>query len=254
MLQGIQISFDSRTVRWSALPVGAGVFDLFSTLTVPVDAAEFRSSRRAMARAVGVDPDAFEQGWSRSWRERYDGTYPTIHACVRSVCTAIGARVDATAIGRAAQIRIESERRTLQPRVDAVDTLNRLRALGLQTALISNCSPEVPALWMTTPLVQVIDEPLFSSVEGLIKPDPAIYVRACERLGVDARECVYVGDGESQELTGAERVGMRAVLIKTPRDRARSHGSERDTWQGEAIEALSELPGLVTGAGSAASG
>ena len=90
-------------------------------------------------------------------------------------------------LARAAQIRIESERRTLRPRADAVDTLNRLRALGLQTALISNCSPEVPALWMTTPLVQVIDEPLFSCVEGLIKPDPAIYVRACERLGVDAR-------------------------------------------------------------------
>ena len=90
--------------------VGAVVFDLFSTLTVPVDAAEFRSSRRAMARAVGVDPDAFAQGWSRSWRERYDGTYPTIHACVRRVCTAMGAPVDATAIARAAQIRIESER------------------------------------------------------------------------------------------------------------------------------------------------
>ena len=239
------------------MTVGAVVFDLFSTLTVPVDAAEFTSSRRAMALAVGVDPDAFAQGWSRSWRERYDGTYPTIQACVRRVCTAIGARVDATAIGRAAQIRIESERRTLRPRADAVDTLNRLRALGLQTALISNCSPEVPALWMTTPLVQAIDKPLFSCVEGLIKPDPAnlfAYLRACERLGVDARECVYVGDGGSQELTGAERVGMRAVLIRTPHDRAGSHGSERDTWQGEAIEALGELPGLIGGDGSAASG
>ena len=238
----------------SAARLGAVVFDLFSTLTVPVDAAEFTSSRRAMAMAVGVDPDAFAQGWSRSWRERYDGTYPTIHACVRRVCIAMGARVDATAIGRAAQIRIESERRTLRPRADAVDTLNRLRALGLQTALISNCSPEVPALWMTTPLVQAIDEPLFSCVEGLIKPGPAIYLRACERLGVDARDCVYVGDGGSQELTGAERVGMRAVLIRTPHDRAGSHGSERDTWQGEAIEDLGELPGLIAGAGSAVSG
>ncbi len=48
--------------------VGAVVFDLFSTLSRPVGHGEFRASLRVMARAVGVDPDAFAQGWSRSWR------------------------------------------------------------------------------------------------------------------------------------------------------------------------------------------
>ena len=150
----------------------------------------------------------------------------------------------------AEEVRIEFSRRILRPRADAVATLRRLRTLGLRTALISDCSADVPVLWPTTPYAEAIDEPLFSCVEGLVKPDPELYLRACGRLGVEPRDCVYVGDGGNHELTGAERVGMRAVLIRTPRDRARSHGSERDTWQGEAIEDLGEIPGLIGGDGA----
>ena len=68
---------------------------------------------------------------------------------------------------------------------------------------------------------------------------------------MEPRGCVYVGDGGSRELTGAQRVGMRAILITTPVESA-AYSSERASWRGEAIDALSELPGLITGAGAAA--
>ena len=226
--------------------VRAVVSDLFNTLTAPVDDGSSKAATRAMALAVGLDPDAFADAWSRLWRERYDGTVPTIHACVQGVCAAIGCRVDEAATDRASQIRVEASRRTLEPRPDALDTLVRLRALGLRTALISNCTPEVAALWPATPFADEIDEPLFSCVEGHIKPEPALYLRACELLNVEPGGCVYVGDGGSCELTGAERVGMRAVLIKSRTDRTVSRHSERATWRGESIEALSELPGRIT--------
>ena len=170
---------------------------------------------------------------------------------MRSVCNTIGARIDETAIDAASQIRFEYSRRTLRPRADAVATLDRLRSLGLRTALISDCSPDIPVLWPTTPFAQAIDEPLFSCLEGLTKPDPSIYLRACERLGVEPRVCVYVGDGGSRELTGAQRVGMRAILITTPVESA-AYSSERASWQGEAIDTLSELPGLMAAAEAAA--
>ena len=232
-------------------PVAAVVFDLFNTLTAPVDRSAYRKSVIEMARALGADPDAFTQGWSHEWRGRFNGAHPTIQAGVQSVCEAIGARVDETAIDEASQIRFEYSRRTLRPRPDAVATLARLRSLGLRTALISDCSPDIPVLWPATPFAQAIDEPLFSCVEGLTKPDPSIYLRACERLGVEPRVCVYVGDGGSRELTGAERVGMRALLITTPVESA-AYSSERASWRGAAIDALSELPGLITGAGTVA--
>ncbi len=225
----------------------AVVFDLFNTLTPPVDDAAFKTARIEMARAVGADPDAFSHAWSASWRERYDGTFPTVQACVRGVCEALGAHAEEAAIEEASQIRIDCARRAVRPRADAVATLARLRGLGLRTALISNCIPEIPLIWPATPYAGAIDEPLFSCEEGLTKPDPAIYLRACERLRVDPTDCVFVGDGAQGELSGAQRVGMHTILITTP-GRTAPKFSEQDSWRGEAIDALSELPGLITGA------
>ena len=230
-------------------PPAAVVFDLFNTLTAPVDDSEFRSSLMEMALAVGADPDAFTQGWFDLWRERFSGVFPTVEASVRGVCDAIGLRVSETAISGAVRLCSEFSRRTLRPRPEALPTLARLRSLGLGTALISDCSPDVPVLWPTTPFAQAIDHPLFSCVEGLTKPDPSIYLRACQRLGVDPEDCVYVGDGGNHELSGAKRVGMRAILIKLPKETSAWHRSESDTWRGEAIQALSELPRLITGVG-----
>ena len=225
--------------------VRAVVFDLFNTLTAPVDDVEFRASVRAMGLAAGVDPDALTRGWFDLWRERFDGTFGSTTADLRGVCEAIGGEVDDAGIRRAAELRVEFSRRTLRPRDDAVATLGCVRRMGLRTALLSNCSADVPDLWPTTPYAELIDEPLFSCVEGLVKPDFDLYLRACERLDVGPEDCVYVGDGGNYELTGAARTGMRAVLIRTPDVRAASYDSERSSWRGEAIETLSEIPGLI---------
>lgn len=198
-----------------------------------------------MAQALKADPGAFTQGWFKTWRERFAGVFPTVEACVESVCTSVGIQPAGTAISTAARIRTEFSRRTLQPRQDAVRTLARLRSRDYKLALISDCSPEVPILWATTPLAPAIGETLFSCVEGLVKPDPSIYLRACERLGVDPESCVYVGDGGNHELTGAERVGMRAILLKPPGETSAQFDSEATTWQGETIEALGDLPRLL---------
>lgn len=242
---------DPRPGSSSRAPVQAVVFDLFNTLTAPVDREAYHASLAEMAHAVGVAPEAFTQAWSDTWRERFSRAYPTAEADVRIVCTVIGAHIDTERIRRASQIRAEFARRTLRPRADAAATLAKIRSLRLRTALISDCSPPVPALWPATPFAQGIEEPLFSCTEGLIKPEPALYLRACERLGVDPEACVYVGDGGNGELSGAKRVGMRAILIKTPASSA-AYDSERASWPGEAIDALGELPGLITGEGAAA--
>jgi HAD superfamily hydrolase (TIGR01509 family) len=47
---------------------------------------------------------------------------------------------------------------------------------------------------------------------GLRKPDPRIYHLALERLGVDAPDAVFVDDAPGN-VSGAERVGIRSVLI-----------------------------------------
>lgn len=50
---------------------------------------------------------------------------------------------------------------------------------------------------------------------GFCKPDPRIYELATFELRVAASSCLYVGDGGHDELGGATRAGMTAVLLQT---------------------------------------
>jgi putative hydrolase of the HAD superfamily len=77
----------------------------------------------------------------------------------------------------------------------------------------------------------------------LRKPDPRIYLLACEQLGVPPEDAIFVGDGANDELAGAERVGMRAVLIHRPSEEP--PWEEVRDWNGPRITAVPEVLGLL---------
>ncbi len=54
---------------------------------------------------------------------------------------------------------------------------------------------------------------LSSGAEGVRKPDARIYLRACARLGVESRQCLFMDDSESNIL-GASQTGMLTVHWK----------------------------------------
>ena len=56
---------------------------------------------------------------------------------------------------------------------------------------------------------------VISGEVGLHKPQPEIYLLACERLGVEPAEAVFVDDLR-ENCDGAEAVGMTAVLHRDP--------------------------------------
>jgi putative hydrolase of the HAD superfamily len=59
---------------------------------------------------------------------------------------------------------------------------------------------------------------------------------------MEPQECIYVGDGSSQELTGAAAIGMRPVLKRIDlRDVYDSHRPEVEGWRGLAINEIKEL-------------
>ena len=97
----------------------------------------------------------------------------------------------------------------MDPRV--VQTLHELKEAGYRIGLITNCAYDEIAAWDSSELAGLVDVPIFSCVEGLIKPDPAIYELACDRLGVDVSAAVFVGDGGSDELRGADAAGLKAI-------------------------------------------
>jgi putative hydrolase of the HAD superfamily len=96
----------------------------------------------------------------------------------------------------------------------------------------------VPHVWDETPFAGVLDELVFSCDVGVSKPDPRIYEIACERLGVEAAYCLFVGDGANDELPGAERAGMTALQLRA---RGEALTPEGETWTGPSVERLSEV-------------
>lgn len=85
------------------------------------------------------------------------------------------------------------------------------RAAGLRTAVVSNWGPRLaPVL---AGLGVEVDVVLASALERLEKPDPALFERALDRLGVPADEALHVGDRLDTDVAGARAAGIRAVLL-----------------------------------------
>jgi putative hydrolase of the HAD superfamily len=91
----------------------------------------------------------------------------------------------------------------------------------------------------------LVDVLVFSSEVGLRKPDPRIYLLACRGLGVAPTDCVFVGDGNHRELSGAAAVGMTSVLIIDPAEEGEMLRMDAETWDGPTIFSVPEVRTLL---------
>ena len=208
------------------------IFDLWETL-VDWDRGASDEMLRAVAERVG-EPEAFLRRWDAVGRRRY----------VRPIRDALrGVGVVEEALEDVCAIRLDYTRRVLRPRPGAVETLRELRRRGKLLGMVSVCSEEVERLWPETAFAGLFDAEVFSSTEGLAKPDPRAYLACCARLGVEPHESVFVGDGANDELAGAERAGLRAVLIHRPGEDPL--WPEVRDWPGPRIDSVPGILDLV---------
>src|SRR5262245_36087988 len=91
----------------------------------------------------------------------------------------------------------------------ARDWLARLRAAGWKQAIASSAPAEnIQAAEDALGLTAWVDAIASADEVGKGKPDPAIFLRAAEKLGVPAPRCIVVEDAPSG-LEGARRAGMK---------------------------------------------
>lgn len=81
-----------------------------------------------------------------------------------------------------------------------------VRSAGLKIAVVSNCS----ASWVKP----CLDSEQIPFVAPAGKPGARGFLKASGMLGVDAAKCVYVGDQVITDVIGAQRAGMRAILLE----------------------------------------
>ena len=103
--------------------------------------------------------------------------------------------------------------------------------------MISNFEEWLERLLETLEVAHYFDVTVISGIEGVEKPDPAIFHRALERAGVPAQRSVYVGDNPIFDVEAARAVGMVPVLI----DR---RGRHQDT-DALRITSLEDLPAVL---------
>jgi putative hydrolase of the HAD superfamily len=222
----------------------AVVFDFFGTLTPTIITMVTDAERTAVGTALGVDPDELEAQWQATFVARSTGGTGDLTATLRLLATRIGGTPTDAELAEAARIRTAAYRRSARPRPDTIEVLDTLRAKGLRLAVVSDCSMELVTMWAELAVAERVDATVFSALVGRRKPDPLMYRLACERLDVSPADCLYVGDGGSGELTGAEAAGMRPVLLADD-DWAVGHRYDQDDWHGAVINRLSDVPDLV---------
>lgn len=224
------------------MPHQAVLFDFFGTLT---SAVRRGPGHRTVARMLGCDAAEMVAVLDRSFRARARGAFGSAEETLRWVARQVGASPSPAALAAAVEARVQAIEADTRLRPDAVATLRTLRRRGLRVAVVSDCTHELPHAVRRLPVAPLLDAAVYSVEVGCCKPDPAMYLTACERLGVSPERCLYVGDGGSRELTGAAALGMTAVRLAAPDLAGHLVFDVDDAWAGPTVDSLAAVLDLL---------
>ncbi len=201
-----------KEVNIEDIPFKAVIFDLFETLITEWGHEKY--TKRKMCEDLGVDKDCFDVFWKEMEEERYLGKID-FEGSVLYAGSKLGKEIDSDKLAYVLNRRIAAKA-TCFEHIDpeVLDMLDAIKKLGLRTAIVSNCSSEEVKVIRESELYRYFDEVLLSYEVHMKKPDCTVYEEAARRLGVEIKDCIFVGDGGSNELQGARNAGMNAIQAK----------------------------------------
>ena len=215
------------------------VFDAYGTLL------DLSSAVTSQAAALGPGAPAFlalwrakqlEYTWLRTLMGRHADFAQVVADALDYACAATG--TDGPGVRQALFRGFER----LAPYPDARTTLQRLRALGLRSVVLSNGTPAMlEASLETNGLAPLLDAVLSVEAVGRYKPAPAVYALATEALGAAPDELLFVS-ANAWDIAGAGSAGMVTAWINrsgAPAERL----PEPPSYE---LTALSDVPDIVT--------
>ena len=191
----------------------AVLLDLYDTLVW----SDWHSWQRRLADRLGITLETMGQAFSRTRPARSVGAYPDTEAELIAVLEA--ADVSYTPALIAELIALE-DRMGASVRLydDSLDVVRALRARGVPTALVSNCSHNTRPIVSRLGLEAEFDAVILSFEVGVMKPDPEIYREALARVGApDPARSVFVDD-QVRYCDGAAAIGLQTFLILRPEE------------------------------------
>jgi putative hydrolase of the HAD superfamily len=220
------------------------IFDLFHTLSTLHHAGIegpnlfelLGASREQVNDALFSDSEARLKG--------YISEPPEVIADIAARC---GVSLSSAQCAEYAAIRADrfsASLREVAP--ETLATLDCLRRSGKRLALISNADVIEAFGWDSCPLAERFEVAIISCHVGLAKPEPEIYRLCMDQLAVTADECVFIGDGGSNEFHGARRCGIPTICTtEFIRDIFPGRVSRHTAAADCSVAALSELCAAV---------
>lgn len=127
---------------------------------------------------------------------------------------------------------------------DVPSALEDLAAAGIRVGVISNSHRPLEAFLSHFELEHVISAAVSSAEHGLMKPHPSIFQAALRLLNVAPVDALMVGDNLRQDVEGALKVGMHAVLLRRSR-LSNPHAEMLRAIGVSTIASLRELPHVL---------
>jgi 2-haloacid dehalogenase len=220
--------------------IKACVFDAYGTLF------DFASAAKGCRDVLGDDTDRLTTLWrdkqlQYTWLRAVQGRHAEFWQVTGE---ALDYSLETLGIDRPGlRDRLMALYLSLDAFPEVPETLRRLKAAGLRTAILSNGSPRMlEAVVKGAKLDGLLDAVLSVEAVGVYKPHPRVYQLAVDRLAVPATAIAFQSSN-AWDAYAASAFGMKVVWCNR-------YGQRRERLPGapdREIRSLAELPALVAG-------
>lgn len=126
---------------------------------------------------------------------------------------------------------------------DTRDVLTRLKQSGFELGIVSNFDTRLFGVLRGLGIADVFDTVTISSLAHAAKPSPRIFQVALEKHVVEPDECWHIGDSPGDDVEGARKAGLHAVLLD--RECKRTVATKDLPSRTALISSLQELESLL---------
>jgi putative hydrolase of the HAD superfamily len=231
--------------------IRAVLFDAGATLIRPEPPVEVIYGRELARDGARFEKEDLARALTRAWEEVQGEAIPDRYGgrrgesdFWRSFVGRIRRALDGGVVSEEAFARVTAHFRDpaawfVYP--DVPPTLDALESSGYRMGIVSNWDSSLEPLLERLGLARRFEAILVSAIEEVGKPDPEIFLRACDALGVAPAQALHVGDALREDYEGACRAGLSALLL----DREGTSDSRAETIR--SLREVTERLRLATG-------
>jgi putative hydrolase of the HAD superfamily len=186
----------------------ACLVDVYDTLL----RSDFAAYMTELPRLAGITTEAWADGYRREVGLAFRlGQMSKAEGFAR-ILRAVGAEPRPDLVRALVDLDLQVLMRNARLYDDALPFLRALRASGIKIAIVSNCSEHTRDLLEANGVAALADTLVLSYEVGAEKPAAEIFIVALDRLGVAARNALFVDDQPSY-CAAAAALGITAVQI-----------------------------------------